>query len=177
MKNLQTILKKKVDVKANPKDELEAIQICMPFILKTAHKWTRNHRQLFQDFVSEGYCGVLEAFKRYKGTKYETQGYRFSSYAWLWIRVYQRDLAMRTWKFQNNTQQENDVNMDTKSYEMNIDHISAKNEFDKLEAVDQELVLMRMEGYTFEEVAEAQGFVNLHKARARYMELCEKISA
>jgi RNA polymerase sigma factor (sigma-70 family) len=174
---LKNLLKKKIDVKTNPKDELEAIQICMPFILKTAHKWTRNHRSYFQDFVSEGYCGVLEAFKRYKGTKYEEQGYRFSSYAWLWIRVYQRELAMKTWKFMNNTQQENEVNMDNESYEMNVDHISAKMEFDKLDLIDQELVLMKMEGHTFEEIAESKGFQNLHKARARYIELCEKISA
>lgn len=161
----------------NPKTAEEAIKMCIPMVVKCAHKWTRNHRNYFQDFVSEGHCGVLEAWKRFHNTDYESKGYRFTSYAFMWIRVYQRDFALRMWNFKNNTQEANELNMDNETYELSIDYVSAKVEFDKLGPMEQQLVLMKSAGETFESIAEVLGFDSLHKARTTYLKVCERLGA
>ena len=160
----------------NPTTVEEAFKLCLPMVHKLAKKWTKNHYQHYDDFVSEGYVGILEGWKRFHGTEYETKGYRFTTYAWLWIRAMMKDYANRLWKYQNNTQTANEMNMDNRTYELSIDAISVKTMFDKLNPEDQELLRMKTEGETFQVIAEELGFDNLHKARKRYIEVCESIS-
>jgi RNA polymerase sigma factor (sigma-70 family) len=159
----------------NPTTIEEAFTLTTPMVHKLAKKWTRNHFQHYDDFVSEGYVGILEAWKRFDGTEYQTKGYRFTTYSWLWIRAMMKDYANRLWKYQNNTQTASETNMDNRTYELSIDAISVKVMFEKLTPEDQELLRMKMDGFTFEEIAGELGFETLHKARRQFLEVSESL--
>jgi RNA polymerase sigma factor (sigma-70 family) len=163
--------------KDNPTTIEEAFKQCTPMVHKLAKKWTRNHYQYYNDFVSEGFIGICEAWKRFDGTDFQSKGYRFSSYAFMWIRAIMKDFANRLWKNFNNTTEGTEYNMDTDYYEISIDSISVKRNYEKLSKRDQEVVRMKTEGFTFDDIANKLGFQNLHKARHRYLELCEQLGA
>jgi len=162
--------------KDNPTTVEEAFKQCTPMIHKLAKRWTRNHYQYYNDFVSEGHLGVAVAWERFNGTDFQKKGYRFSSYAFMWIRACMKDFANRLWKNFNNTTEGTDYNMDTDYYEVSTDAISVKRNYEKLSERDQQVIRLRTEGYSFEEVASQLGFQNLHKARSRYLELCEELA-
>ena len=168
-------LKPKADT-VNPKNIDEAVKLMTPVVHKLAKKWTRNHWQYYNDFVSEGHMGVCVAWQRFAGTDYEKKGYKFSTYCWMWIRACMKDFANRLWKNFNNTTEGTEYNMDTDYYEVSTDAISVKRNYEKLSERDQHVIRMKTMGYSFEEVASELGFQNLHKARHRYLELCEQLA-
>jgi RNA polymerase sigma factor (sigma-70 family) len=162
--------------KDNPTTVEEAFKQCTPMIHKLAKRWTRNHYQYYNDFVSEGHLGVAVAWERFNGTDFQKKGYRFSSYAFMWIRACMKDFANRLWKNFNNTTEGTDYNMDTDYYEVSTDAISVKRNYEKLSERDQQVIRLKTEGYSFEEVASQLGFQNLHKCRAHYIQLCEQLA-
>lgn len=171
----------------NPKTVEEAVEQVKPFIYSLARKWTRNHNHLFNDFVSEGYVGALEAWKRFSGTDYEKKGYRFSSYCWFWIRACMKDYADRQWKYMNNTTPdrlsvgEGDdsvslIELNAEGYEVNTDILDIQKLYNKLSEGDKKLVELRALGYSYEECAENLGFKTLHQARSAHLEILERFA-
>lgn len=168
--------------KANPTTVEEAMKQVAPFVHTMAKKYTRNHYQYYEDFVAAGYEGALIAWEKFKDTKWEKQGYKYSSYSWWWIRERCQASAKDLWGYQNNTvslkgDQSSDefVELNSETYEMSTDLIDLKRSFQKLSEMDQKLVQMRVEGETFDVIAEELGFANLHKARQRYMQVTEAL--
>ena len=163
--------------KDNPTTIEEAFKQCSPMIHKLAKKWTRNHYAYYNDFVSEGNIGLCVAWSRFDGTDYQKNNYRFSSYAWMWIRAYMKDFANRLWKNFNNTTEGTDYNMDQDYCELSVDSISVKRNFEKLSQREQQVIQLRTEGFTFDVIADRLGFQNLHKARAAYISICEQLGS
>ena len=161
----------------NPTTIDEAFKQCTSMVHKLAKRWTRNHYQYYNDFVSEGHIGICEAWKRFDGTDFQTKGYRFTSYAFMWIRAYMKDFANRLWKNFNNTKQTDDISIfdDHDTIEINTDVLDVKKKFLRLSTEDQMLVQMKTEGETFQTIADELGYDSLHKARNRYIEVCKAI--
>lgn len=177
MLNLTKLTNKKLNTKSNPQDQTEAIQIAMPFVLKGAKRWTRNHHSYMDDFIMSGIEGALEAYNRFKGTEYEQKGYLYSSFSYFWIRAKQQELAVKTWKFMNNTQSmpEDWQGNTGDDYSINEDFIDTKRQFEKLTPDQQKLVQMKTEGYTFDEIANELNFKSLHQARNEYLRQQKKL--
>ena len=168
--------------KANPTTVDEALKQVAPFVHTLAKKYTRNHHQYYQDFVSAGYEGALVAWNKFHDTKWEKQGYRYSSYAYWWIRERCQVAAKDLWGFQNNTvslsgTQDADefVDLHGEAYEMSTDLMDLKKSFSKLSEMDQKLVELRCSGETFDEIATELGFKSLHEARNRFMKVTETL--
>lgn len=187
MKNLIKLTNKKLNTKSIPLNNTEAIQIVMPFILKGARRWCRNHLSYMEDFTMSGIEGALEAYNRFKGSEYEERGYLYSSFAYFWIRAKQQDLAHRLWKYLNNTTQVVDDDADSSWIErhggastedINTDLIDMKRIFNThLTPQEQHLLYLRVEGHTFDHIAEECGYENLHKARNHYLKTQQKIES
>jgi len=175
--NLTKLINKKLNTKSNPQNETEAIQISMPFILKGAKRWCRNHFSYMDDFVMAGVEGALEAYKRFKGTEYEEKGYRYSSYSYMWIFAKQKEYAEKLWGYMNNTATipDNWDGDEASSYEMNTDLLDVKKAFGQLSAQEQKLVQMKVEGHTFDEIAKQLGMKSLHHARNDYLKACKTL--
>ena len=161
----------------NPTSLDEAIQISMKIVYKQASKWTRNHYQDKEDLVQEGVMGVIEAWNRFHGSEHEKQNYRFTSYAWLWIRAYMKGYAEKNWKRMNseNPNDINDLELGNASYDIDENMIDLSLRIEKMAPADQKLFVMRKQGYTFSEIAEEVGAKSLHKVRGRFLELCEQL--
>lgn len=171
--DLKKLTNKKLNTASNPGNQTEAVQIVMPFILKGAKRWCRNHYSHIDDFVMAGIEGALEGYKRYKGTEYEQKGYKYSSYAYLWIRVKQKEYAEKLWSYMNSTASIPD-NWDGNtgdSYELDTDLIDTKRAFEKLSSEQQQLITMRAEGHTFDHIADELGYETLHQARNTYLKV------
>ena len=173
MLNLSKLTNKKLNTKSNPNNQTEAVQIALPFILKGAKRWCRNHHSYMDDFIMSGVEGALEAYTRYKGTEYEAKGYLFSTYSYFWIRAKQQELAIKTWKFMNNTKSVPEdwdgFGESADSFLINTDFLDAKKEFEKMTSKQQRLIQMKMEGYTFEEIADELEYKSLHHARKEFL--------
>jgi len=161
----------------NPTSLEEAISVSMKIVYKQASKWTRNHYQDKDDIVQEGVMGVIEAWNRFHGSSHEEQNYRFTSYAWLWIRAYMKAYAEKNWKRMNSEDARDigDLEIGNASYDIDERMIDISRRVDRMEEKDQNLFLMRRQGYTFAEIAESTGAQNLHKVRGRFLELCEEL--
>ena len=154
-------------MKDKPATKDEACRGLTRMVGKVAARWTRNHKQDYYDFLQEGYIGVCEAYDRFDGSK----GAAFSSYAYLWVRHYIRQHALKSWKNKNNTASMSyeDYNLGTVSYD-NIDTLSIERQINKMDKELQTIFSLRKEGYTFQEVADELGYDSLHKVRNKYME-------
>lgn len=166
--------------KINPTNVEDALKQVAPFVHTLAKKYTRNHYQYYEDFVAAGYEGALVAWNKFSGTKWEKQGYKYSSYAYWWIRERCQVTAKDLWGFQNATvslsgTQDADefVDLHSESYELSTDLIDLKKVFNALTVEDQKLVQLRCEGETFDVIAEQLGFDSLHAARNRYLKVVE----
>ena len=69
----------------NPTSVDQAVRQCTRMVHKLAKKWTRDHYNEYNDIVQQGFMGVVEAWNRFEGTKYQKKGYKFSTYARLGI--------------------------------------------------------------------------------------------
>lgn len=160
----------------NPTNLDEAVKVCMKIVYKQAHKWTRNHHQDRDDFIQEGLMGVIEAWNRFDGSEHQKKGYRFTSYAFLWIRAYMKPYAHKSWARMNNTASMDVNEYNVPSYSINEDKIDLDRQIEKMSADDQVIFTKRSEGYTFQEIATEIGAKSLHKVRGRFLEICESIA-
>ena len=174
--DLKALINKKLNTSSNPKNETEAVQIAMPFILKGAKRWTRNHLSYMDDFIMQGVEGALIAYKKYKGTEFEEKGYKYSSYAYMWIRAQQQEYAGKLWKYKNNTATIPDNWDGGDSYEFDEEDIDKKRAFERLDKDQRRVVELRTKGYTFEEISSECGYKNLHEARKEYLKAVGELS-
>ena len=156
---------------SNPTTIEEAVLICTPFVNKLAHKWKRNHYQEFTDLQQAGFVGVCEAWNRFDLAK----DVRFTTYAWWWIRAYVREYAMKKWEYNNNTAVEEAMVYGDSGYEMDERLLSVLREIEKLPSRDRKMYQLRMEGYTFDEIAETMGEASLHKVRNHLQKINEQL--
>lgn len=156
---------------SNPTTIEEAVLICTPFVNKLAHKWKRNHYQEFADLQQAGFVGVCEAWNRFDLEK----DVRFTTYAWWWIRAYVREYAMKKWEYNNNTAVEEAMVYGDNGYEMDERLLSVLREIEKLPSRDRKMYQLRMEGYTFDEIAETMGEASLHKVRNHLQKINEQL--
>lgn len=154
----------------------EAVAVCTPIVNKLAHRWKRNHHHTFSDLQQAGFLGVCEAWNRFEGTKFQKNGYRFTTYAWWWIRACVRGEAIEYWNNDNNTVSENSILNNEMGKEINVDLMSALRAIERLPEDDRKIYMMRMEGATFDEIAEEIGETSLHKVRNRMVALNDQIS-
>ena len=161
----------------NPTNVDQAVRQCTRMVHKLAQKWTRNHYNEYNDIVQQGFMGVCEAWNRFDCTKYQEKGYKFSTYAWLWIRAYMKAYAETNWKRLNNTTPLDKHEFRLETYDIDESAIFLEAEISKFAPEDRQIFDMRKEGYTFNEIARETAFENLHKVRNRFLELCEKIEA
>lgn len=148
----------------NPTSIEEAIEICTPYVNKLAHKWKRNHYNEFKDLQQAGFCGVCEAWNRFD----EQKNVKFTTYAWWWIRAYVREYAMKKWDYMNNTSAEKES---TDTYGMNLEFVQLARNIEKLPEEDQKIYMMRLDGFTFAQIADETGAESLHKVRNRLMSI------
>lgn len=161
----------------NPLNVDQAVRQCTRMVHKLAKKWTRNHYNEYNDIVQQGFMGVVEAWNRFEGTKYQDKGYKFSTYAWLWIRAYMKAYAENNWKRLNNTTPLDKHEFHLETYDIDENQIFMDVSIDKLPTDDRKIIKMRREGYTFQEIAECTEFKTLHKVRNRFLEICQEIEA
>ena len=158
-----------------PTNIIEAIEFCTPMVNKLAHKWKRNHHTMFKDLQQSGMAGICEAWNRFEDSQHQKDGYKFTSYAWWWIRAYIRDEAMNFWEYRNNTTGEEAMVYGDQGYEMDERLMSVLREIEKLPARDQQMYQLRMDGYTFDEIAEEMGVESLHKVRNHLQKINAKL--
>lgn len=161
----------------NPTNVDNAVRQCTRMVHKLAKKWTRNHYGEYNDIVQQGYMGVVEAWNRFDGTEYQEKGYKFSTYAWLWIRAYMKAYAESNWKRLNNTTPIDIHEFHLETYDIDENQIFMDITIDKLAGDDQQIIKMRKEGYTFQEIASVTEYKSLHKVRNRFLEICQEIEA
>jgi RNA polymerase sigma factor (sigma-70 family) len=155
-----------------PATKDEACRLLTRMVGKVASRWTRNHRQDYDDMVQEGYLGVCRAYDTFDGSK----GAAFSSYAYMWINHFIRQYALKSWNNKNNTASMDAISQyEVKQSDNFIDRISIEKQISKLSQEVQAIISMRNEGYTFKEIAEELNMDSLHKARNAYMEAVECI--
>lgn len=171
-----TIQKPSKSKYTNPTSLDEAIDLSMKIVYKQAVKWTRNHYQDREDLIQEGVMGVMEAWNRFDGSQHQKDNYRFTSYAWLWVRAYMKGYAEKNWKRMNaeNPQDISDLDLSSESYDIDENMIDLSREVSKMQEEDQKIFVMRKQGFTFAEIAEETGAQSLHKVRGRFLELCEQ---
>ena len=152
----------------------QAIQMTTPIVNKLAHKWKRNHYGMFADLQQEGFLGVCEAWKRFD----PKANVKFSTYAWWWIRAHIRGMAMGNWEYQNNTASEAAmVYGNEETYEFSDRLLSVLRQIEKLPTNERQMYQMRMDGYTFDEIAKEIGADSLHKVRNSIMKINEQLEA
>lgn len=173
----KTFTVKHTEFKDNPLNVDQAVRQCTRMVHKLAKKWTRNHYNEYNDIVQQGFMGVVEAWNRFEGTKYQEKGYKFSTYAWLWIRAYMKHYAENNWKRLNNTTPLDKHEFHLETYDIDEQTIFLNAEIDKMSPEDRQIFNMRKEGYTFDEIANETSFKNLHKVRNRFLEICQEIDA
>jgi len=159
----------------NPTSVDQAVRQCTRMVHKLAKKWTRNHYNEYNDIVQQGFMGVVEAWNRFEGTKYQKNGYKFSTYAWLWIRAYMKVYAENNWKRLNNTTPLDNHEFHLETYAIDENRIMLEAQIDKLMPEDRKIFNMRKEGYTFDEIAKETSFKNLHKVRNRFLEIVSEM--
>ena len=155
----------------NPTTIEQAITACTPFVNKLAHKWKRNHYQEFGDLQQAGFLGVCEAWNRFDLAK----NVKFTTYAWWWIRAYVREYAMKKWEYNNNTAVEEAMVYGDTGYQLDERLLSVLREIEKLPPRDRKMYELRMEGYTFDEIAETMGEASLHKVRNHLQKINEQL--
>jgi len=176
--NLTKLTNKKLNTASKPSNSTEAVQIVMPFILKGAKRWARNHFNHMDDLVMAGVEGALEAYKRYAGTDFESKGYRYSSYAYFWVKAKQKEYAEKLWGYLNNTASipEDWAGNTGDCYEIDTDLLDLKRAYEALMEGEQKIVLMRAEGETFDTIAEQLGYNSLHQARNDYLRVSQRLA-
>jgi len=153
-----------------PATKDEACRVLTRMVGKVASKWTRNHKQDYNDIMQEGYIGVCHAYDRFDSK----HGAAFSSYAYLWVRHYIRQYCLKSWHVKNNTGSLDYSDYNLGDYDIREDIlnvISSNKEINKLPKQDKDLIQLRMEGFTYQEISEKLGYKNLHVCRNRYKEL------
>ena len=164
----------------NPKTVDEAVRLCTKLVYSQARKWTRNHHSDYNDIVQEGYAGVVHAWNLFHGSEHEEKGYRFTSYAWLWIRANMKAYAEKNWKRLNGLKDGDISEMFDREefgYDMDVSRIDVNRVVEKLEKQDQVIFEMRKEGSTFQEIAKETGAKNLHVVRNRFLDICAQLDA
>ena len=161
----------------NPTNTTEAIKACERMVFKLAHKWTRNHYQDRDDLIQEGHIGVLIAWDKFNGSKHQKDGFRFTTYAWLWIRHCIKQAAERNWNRLNKQAfKPIDEFLDI-GYEMDERVVDKLRALDRLEGKKRSVVMQREEGYTFQEISDNLGLSGLHEARNTYNDAVKSIAA
>ena len=154
-----------------PENLKEAIQILTPVVRKLARKYTRNHYHVYEDLMQDGYMGICQAWERFDSKRNTA----FTTYAYFYIRKRMQDTITPNWKHDNNTRP-----LDWSpegSYNESFDEFAAKHEFNKLNEYDKQLISMRMEGYTFAEIAEEVGAKSLGKVRNHILAIQERLAS
>ncbi|MCG7944808.1 MAG: sigma-70 family RNA polymerase sigma factor [Candidatus Thiodiazotropha taylori] len=154
----------------------EAVEMMKRYVGRIASKWARNHRTDYDDLYSEGMMGVCVAWGKFDPTK----GTHFTTYAYLWASAYIRIAAKKNWNDYNNTVSGDVIHNKIETIgdaESSVNFISVKNELSKLSMIDQQIFIMRTEGYTFDEISKKVGFGSLHKARNRFLEINEMVTS
>ena len=152
----------------------EAIIATTPIVNKLAHKWKRNHYGMFNDLQQEGFLGVCEAWKRFD----PNAGVKFTTYAWWWVRAMISGAAKSSWEYQNNTASEEAmVYGNQEEYQMSDRLMSILRQIEKLPSKDRKMYKLRMEGYTFDEIAEEVGMDSLHKVRNHINKINQQLEA
>ena len=158
----------------DPRTPEQAIEACMPIIYKVAHKFKRNHHQDFNDLVQIGCMGALHAFSKYEKAGYKKPGSKtptnkFTTYAYSWIWAEIKVAACANWERMNNT-----AALDVEEYELsstcelNTDVLDRERRFAKLLPVEQKMWVMRVEGYTWDEISQETGFGTLSQCRNHF---------
>ena len=150
----------------NPTNVDEAVKQMIPIVKNIARKYTRNHYGDYNDYVQEGYVGVMEAWERYDTSKNN----RFSTYAYFWVRAKIQQLAIPDWKYKNNTASQDLLDFNG-TYETNLDAISIQQSIDKMTDNDKKIFELKQQGYTFQEMADMLGEDSLHRVRNKYIKL------
>jgi RNA polymerase sigma-32 factor len=70
------------------------IQSHLRLVAKIAFQFKR-YGLAISDLVSEGNLGLMQAVKKFDPIK----GFRFSTYAMLWVKAYMQDYVLRSWSF------------------------------------------------------------------------------
>jgi RNA polymerase sporulation-specific sigma factor len=157
--------------KDKPATTDEAIKAMHRTICKVAHQYLRNHYGDFDDLYQRGAEGVLKAYQNFDSTK----GASFSTHAYPWIWSHVKATAHDNWSHYNNKSSVPVENaMGDSAYDMDLDSmIDMKRKIMAQDTTTQKIIMARLEGYTFREIAEAIGDMTLHQCRKRYMEIME----
>jgi len=155
---------------AQPNNLREAVEILTPVVRKLARKYTRNHYHVYEDLMQDGYMGICEAWEKFDPKR----NTKFTTYAWFYIRKRMQDTVTPNWKHDNNTRP-----LDWSpegSYTNDFDLVAAKAEYEKLDSYSQKLIRMRMEGYTFNEIAKEVGAKSLGQVRNQIIDIQSRVS-
>ncbi|MGI9526647.1 MAG: sigma-70 family RNA polymerase sigma factor [Weeksellaceae bacterium] len=140
-----------------PTNANEACRQMVPIVKSLVGKWLRGHYGTYDDLYQEGMMGVVEAWNRFD----HGRNNKFSTYAFFWVRKRIKEAAAKNWNHMNNTAPEEWAPAESNYQSMDIDAVSVAHEITKLPAADQELIRMRAEGYTFDEIREKTGAKSL----------------
>lgn len=154
----------------------EAVKGLTPVVKKFARQYTRNHYHLYEDLMQDGFMGICEAWEKFDRTK----GASFTTYAWFYIRKKMQTTVDPFWKWDNKTVPE-DWAPDS-GYEHNFDGFAAAQAFSQLNKYEQQLIMLRTEGYTFSEIAktlnkESPQKKSLNKIRSEILEIQDRLVA
>lgn len=155
----------------NPQTVEEAVNQCTPLVKFIVSKWIRNHYGDYNDLCQAGYMGVVEAFNRFDKKK----NVKFSTYAFWWIRRRVKDTATDNWKVMNNSAPE-EWGMSKETYEIDEEAMDIANMISKLTDRDQEMMIMRAQGYTFDEIKDKIGANSIGSVRNRIMKLTAEMN-
>lgn len=159
----------------NPKTVNEAVTLCVKLVHSQARKWTRNHYSDYDDIAQEGFAGVVHAWNLFHGSEHEEKGYRFTSYAFLWIRANMKAYAEKNWKRLNGLKDGDISEMFDREefgFEEDFRSIDLTRVVEKLSEEDQKIFALRKEGETFDTIAKEVGAKNLHTVRNRFLDIC-----
>ncbi len=88
-----------------------------------------------------------------------------------------KSYAESNWKRLNNTTPIDVHEFHLETYSLDENQIFMDVSIDKLPDADKQIIRMRKEGYTFQEIAKVTSFKSLHKVRNRFLEICSDLDA
>ena len=162
---------KKATTYTPPQNIEEAIAEAMPSANKLVRKFTKTHYHLREDYMQEAMLAICKAWEKYDNTKSN----KFSTFAHFWIFAHVKDRALERWDEMNNEQEFNLDWHDKDGYTINDNFIDITRSVEKFSNKHQVVFERRMEGYTFDEIANQLGLNNLQQARNMYMEVQQQL--
>jgi RNA polymerase sigma factor (sigma-70 family) len=154
-----------------PNDPNEAARAMHKVCTKLAHKAVKSNQQDFDDVYQYAQMGVARAYKDYSPDR----GCAFSSLAYRYAATYVMDNYMRkAYDYNNNRSYKTaeEVLENTVTYNGAEERLEFQQILGKMNTTDQIITLMRQQGYTYQECADALNkcgnSYTLHQVRNRH---------